>query len=60
MLSRMDERRLGLVVRALRRRRGWRQLDLGRASGVSQSTVSEIERGYLDSLSLRTIKAVTN
>lgn len=56
----MDERRLGLVVRALRRRRGWRQHDLALAAAVSQSTVSDIERGHLDSLSLRTIKAVVS
>ncbi len=54
----MEERRLGLVVRALRRRRGWRQLDLARAAGVSQSTVSDLERGHLDTLSMRAIKAV--
>lgn len=54
----MEERRLGLVVRALRRRRGWRQLDLAGAAGVSQSTVSDLERGHLDTLSMRTIKAV--
>lgn len=54
----MDERRLGLVVRALRRRREWRQVDLALAAAVSQSTVSNIERGHLDSLSLRVVKAV--
>ncbi|CAN5729084.1 hypothetical protein BH20CHL5_BH20CHL5_08710 [soil metagenome] len=58
MLHEMDGRRLGLVIRALRRRRGWRQLDLARAATVSQSTVSAVERGHLDTLSLRTIKAV--
>ena len=58
MLHEMDGRRLGLVIRALRRRRGWRQLDLARAAAVSQSTVSAVERGHLDTLSLRTIKAV--
>ncbi len=58
MLHEMDGRRLGLVIRASRRRRGWRQLDLARAAAVSQSTVSAVERGHLDTLSLRTIKAV--
>jgi len=58
MLTAMDERRIGLVVRALRRRRGWRQVDLALAAAVSQSTVSDIERGHLDSLSLRIVKAV--
>ncbi len=58
MLHEMDERRLGLVIRALRRRRGWRQLDLALAATVSQSTVSAVERGHLDTLSIRTVKAV--
>src|SRR5688572_28083068 len=48
----MDDRRVGLVIRALRRRRGWRQLDLARASGVSQSVVSRAERGHVGSSSL--------
>jgi transcriptional regulator with XRE-family HTH domain len=56
MLSRMDDRRVGLVLRALRRRRRWRQQDVAVAAGVSQSSVSRAERGHLDSLSLRTLR----
>lgn len=54
----MDDRRLGLVARALRRRLGWRQVDLARRAGVSQPVVSRIERGHLDTLSTRALRRV--
>lgn len=54
----MDLVRLGLGIRALRRRRGWRQRDLAAAAGVSQTTVSLIERGQSDRASLQAIQAV--
>ena len=54
----MDDRTVGLVIRALRRRRGWRQIDLAQRARVSQSTVSRIERGWFEDLSLRTIRRV--
>lgn len=54
----MDDLRVGLLVRALRRRRGWRQVDLARPAGVSQSTVSLLERGHLDSLPLRRVRQI--
>jgi transcriptional regulator with XRE-family HTH domain len=41
----MDLVRFGRGIRALRRRRGWRQIDLAAESGVSQSVVSSIELG---------------
>jgi transcriptional regulator with XRE-family HTH domain len=41
----MDWIRLGLAYRALRIRRGWRQIDLARRAGVSRSEISRIERG---------------
>ena len=37
--------RFGRGIRVLRIRRGWRQVDLAKAAGVSQSIVSRIERG---------------
>jgi transcriptional regulator with XRE-family HTH domain len=40
----------------LRRRREWRQLDLASASGCSQSLISLVERGHLESLSVRVIR----
>ncbi|HSH21091.1 MAG TPA: helix-turn-helix domain-containing protein [Candidatus Caenarcaniphilales bacterium] len=46
----MDGQRVGRIVRALRRRRGWRQIDLARQAGCSQTEVSLVERGHLRSL----------
>jgi transcriptional regulator with XRE-family HTH domain len=56
MLRRVDDRTAGLVLRALRRRRGWCQLDLAARAHLSQSTVSRAERGWLGDLSLSTIR----
>jgi transcriptional regulator with XRE-family HTH domain len=54
----VDLVRIGLGIRALRRRRGWRQVDLALAAGVSQSLVSLIERGHGDRVSVKTLLAV--
>ena len=54
----MDDRRVGLIVRALRRRRGWRQVDLACAAGRSQGMVSLVERGHLDRVSLRVVRLI--
>ncbi len=54
----MDDRTSGLVIRALRRRRGWTQADLAARSGVSQSSISRAERGWLEDLTLRVIRAI--
>ncbi|HJP87637.1 MAG TPA: helix-turn-helix domain-containing protein [Candidatus Limnocylindrales bacterium] len=54
----MDLVRFGLVIRALRRRKGWRQVDLAGAADVSQGTVSLIERGHSGRLSLETLMRV--
>jgi len=43
----MDRWRFGLVIRALRQRKGWRQVDLAERAGVSRSVVGRIERGDL-------------
>ena len=51
----MNFARLGRVVRTLRRRRGWRQLDLGRRAVCSQQAISLIECGRGDRLSSRTV-----
>src|SRR5438045_3379348 len=51
----MDTIRLGRVLRALRLRKGWRQQDLAVAAGVSQSTISLIERGHSGGLSIDTV-----
>ena len=54
----MDDGRAGRVLQRLRLRRVMRQVDLAAAAGVSQSTISLIERGHLDTLALRTIRLV--
>lgn len=54
----MDDQRFGTVVRAVRQRRGWRQEDLAAKAGVSQSTISRIERGHPGTFSLDAIRRV--
>jgi len=54
----MDDRTCGLVIRALRRRRGWRQSDLASRSRLSQSTISRAERGWLGGLTVDTIRRI--
>lgn len=48
----MDDLRLGSIVRAIRHQRGLRQGDLARLAGVRQQSVSQLERGRVDSLRL--------
>lgn len=52
MLGCVEDRRVGLILRALRLRKGLRQADVAAQAGVSQSTASRAERGHLGSLSL--------
>jgi transcriptional regulator with XRE-family HTH domain len=49
---------LGRVLRALRRRRGWRQVDLANRSRTSQSLISALERGAAGASSLQTLRQV--
>jgi transcriptional regulator with XRE-family HTH domain len=56
--SRMDDRRVGRVVREVRIRRGWRQRDLATAASVSQSLISRIELGRLKHVSLERLRMV--
>jgi len=56
--ERVDDQRIGRAIRSVRRRRQLRQSDLARLSGVSQSTVSRIERGHLGSISTNALRAV--
>jgi transcriptional regulator with XRE-family HTH domain len=44
--------RAGLIVRALRRNQGLRQADLASRVGLTQQTVSRIERGWFGALSV--------
>ena len=54
----MTDQRFGAAIRFLRIRRGWRQVDLAARAGVSQSTVSRMERGHLATLTLEAIRLV--
>jgi transcriptional regulator with XRE-family HTH domain len=54
----MDPVRFGLAVRALRRRRGWTQEELGRRCGLSSSTMSRIEGGQGDHLTIAVLGRV--
>jgi len=54
----VDPIRFGRGIRALRQRRGWRQEDLAAAAGVSQSVVSRIELGQLESVPVFKLVAV--
>ncbi len=54
----MDDQRIGAIIRLLRIRRNWRQSDLARAAGVSTATISRVERGHFEHLSLATLRAV--
>ena len=56
----MDDARFGAAIRAARIRKGWRQGDLARAGGASDSTVSRVERGHLDQLGLGTIRRIAH
>jgi len=58
MLGGVDAVRVGKSIRALRRRRGWRQADLASAARVSSSTVSRLECGGLDGLTLETLESL--
>ena len=52
----MDDRTVGLVLRALRRRRGWTQSHLAARASCSQATVSNVERGHVETVSVQTLR----
>ena len=54
----MDDRTVGLVLRALRRRRGWRQVDLATRAGCSQALVSAVERGHVATVTVVSLRAL--
>jgi transcriptional regulator with XRE-family HTH domain len=54
----MDDQRFGSVIRAVRQRRAWRQEDLAARAGVSQATISRVERGHVGSLSVDTVRRI--
>jgi transcriptional regulator with XRE-family HTH domain len=52
ILARVDAVRLGRVMRGVRLRHRWRQLDVAASAGVSPTTVSRIERGRIDGVAV--------
>jgi transcriptional regulator with XRE-family HTH domain len=56
----MEDGRFGSVIRAVRHKRRWRQRDLATRAAVSPATISRIERGHLDTLSLHTLRDVAS
>lgn len=53
----VDDVQVGIRLRALRRRKHWRQRDLADAAGLAQSTISLLERGHFATLSIRALRA---
>jgi transcriptional regulator with XRE-family HTH domain len=54
----MDDLRFGSTIRSVRIRKRLTQEDVSKLAGVSRGTVSRIERGHLDQVSLGSIRAV--
>jgi transcriptional regulator with XRE-family HTH domain len=54
----MNDLQLGSVVRAVRRRRALSQAARAERCGISRGTVSLVERGHCDTLSLRAVRRV--
>jgi transcriptional regulator with XRE-family HTH domain len=54
----MDTQRLGSLIRAVRVRRGLRQRELAGMCEVGQTTISLVERGHGDRLSLATLDQI--
>jgi transcriptional regulator with XRE-family HTH domain len=54
----VDDSRVGSALRAVRLRRGWRQVDLAQRVGISDSTISAIERGHVGATNIDTIRRI--
>src|SRR5215210_3669067 len=55
----MDPVRFGRQVRALRRRRGWRQIDLASNAHLSRATISRVELGHVEEVTVRAVQAIS-
>jgi transcriptional regulator with XRE-family HTH domain len=54
----VDDHRLGRIVRALRHRLDWRQVDLGARARATQDDISRIERGRIGAMSTDKLRRV--
>jgi transcriptional regulator with XRE-family HTH domain len=54
----VEDQRLGRLLRAVRQRRGLRQSDVAARADVSQSAVSRLERGRLDTTTIGAVRRV--
>jgi transcriptional regulator with XRE-family HTH domain len=54
----VQDQTIGRTLRALRRRLGWRQIDVAHRAGVSQQLISRIERGRIASVTTATLRRV--
>ncbi len=54
----MDDVRVGRLIRLVRRRRHLKQSDVAAMAGVSQRTVSRVERGLFEEAGLRGLRSV--
>lgn len=53
-----DDLRIGLAIRRSRERAGKRQVDVAEEVGVTRQCVSLLERGHLEGLTVRTVRAI--
>jgi transcriptional regulator with XRE-family HTH domain len=56
----MDDMRLGSVIKALRHRRGWTQVQLASAARLSAAAISRLEHGRIDATTLVVLRRVFN
>jgi transcriptional regulator with XRE-family HTH domain len=52
----MDDARIGALFRAIRNRRGWRQVDVAATAGMSQKQVSVAEAGRFDEMTVHAVR----
>ncbi|HET9520958.1 MAG TPA: helix-turn-helix transcriptional regulator [Candidatus Limnocylindrales bacterium] len=53
----MDRFRFGRAIRALRHRRGWRQVDLAARAKLSRSVVGRVERGQVERIAFADLES---
>ena len=51
---------ISVRIRELREVKGWSQAELGRRSGVSQSIISRLERGTVESVHLASLEKLAD